>query len=64
MKKVPFELHERIYNPTEINEVLKAPVNEKNIISNRTGERFYKIPCDFDIEKTRFYRDKDERAYK
>lgn len=29
MKKVPFELQERINSPTEINEVLKAAVNEK-----------------------------------
>ena len=49
MKKVPFELHERIYRPTEINEVLKAAVNEKNIIGNRKGDRFYNIPCAFDI---------------
>lgn len=63
MKKVPFELHERIYRPTEINEVLKAAVNEKNIIGSRKGERFYNIPCAFDIETTSFYRDTDGRAY-
>lgn len=63
MKKIPFELQERINSPTEINEVLKAAVNEKNIIGNSKGERFYNVPCAFDIETTSFYRDTDGRAY-
>lgn len=31
MKKVPFELHNTIHNPTEITEILKAAVNEKTL---------------------------------
>ena len=63
MKKVPFELHERIYSTTEIASVLQRAVNEKNIIGSSKGERFYNIPCAFDIETTSFYRDTDGRAY-
>ena len=59
MKKVQFELHNTIHNPTEITEILKAAVNEKNIIGNSKGERFYNVPCAFDIETSSFYRDTD-----
>ena len=60
MKKIPFELQERINNPTEIASVLQRAVNEKNIIGNSKGERFYNIPCAFDIETTSFYRDAED----
>ena len=63
MKKIPFELHERINTPNDINDVLKRAVNEKNIIGNSKGDKFYNIPCSFDIETTSFYRDTDGRAY-
>lgn len=63
MKKVPFELRETIHSPTDIKAVLQSAVNEANIIGNSKGERFYNVPCSFDIETTSFYRDTDGRAY-
>lgn len=63
MNKIPFELHNTIHGPNEITKILKLSVNEKNIIGNRKGERYYNIPCAFDIETTSFYRDADGRAY-
>lgn len=63
MKKIPFELHDEIYKPTDIKEVLKKAVNEKNIVGNNKKEHFYNVPCSFDIETTSFYRDKDGTTY-
>ena len=63
MKKIPFELQERINSPNDIADVLQRAVIEKNIIGNSKGERFYNVPCAFDIETTSFYRDTDGRAY-
>lgn len=63
MNKVPFELHNTIHNPNEITKILHASINAKNIIGNSKGERFYNIPCAFDIETTSFYRDTDGCAY-
>lgn len=63
MNKIPFELHNTIHTPNEITKILKLSVNEKNIIGNSKGERYYNIPCAFDIETTSFYRDTDGRAY-
>lgn len=63
MNKIPFELHNTIHSPNEITKILKLSVNEKNIIGNSKGERYYNIPCAFDIETTSFYRDADGCAY-
>ena len=65
MKKIPFELQElRIHSPDRNSRTsCNAAVNEKNIIGNSKGERFYNVPCAFDIETTSFYRDTDGRAY-
>lgn len=63
MNKIPFELHNTIHSPNEITKILKLSVNEKNIIGNSKGERYYNIPCAFDIETTSFYRDTDGCAY-
>lgn len=62
-KKVAFALHGGIYNPTDISTVLDMAVNDSNLIGNNKGEKFYNVPCSFDIETTSFYRDLDGTAY-
>ena len=59
MKKIPFELHEDVYNPKDIAKVLSLAVNEKNFTGNNKGDRFLNVPVSFDIETTSFYRDED-----
>lgn len=64
MKKIPFADHnERIYNPSEILDVLQIAVNDKNLIGNNKGKKVYNVPCSFDIETTSFYRDTDGNTY-
>lgn len=63
MKKVPYNESSSIYTPADIKQVLEMAVNEKNIIGNSKGERFFNVPCSFDIETTAFYRDPDGKAY-
>lgn len=63
MKKVPYNESSSIYTPADIKQVLEMAVNEKNIIGNSKGERFFNVPCSFDIETTSFYRDPDGKAY-
>lgn len=64
MKKLPFVQHtEKIYNPSEIADVLQIAVNEKNLIGNNKGKKVYNVPCSFDIETTSFYRDTDGQTY-
>jgi len=46
-----------IYKPGEIGDLLKVAVSEKDICGNRKGEKFFNVPCAFDIETTSFYRD-------
>ena len=39
MKKIPFELQERINSPTEITEILKAAVDEKKHYRKQQGRK-------------------------
>lgn len=63
MKKILFSNSSIIYNPSDINTVLEKAVNDKNLIGNNKGEKFYNVPCSFDIETSSFYRDEDGRTY-
>lgn len=63
MKKMPFEVHNEIYSPSQITDVLQMAVNEKNIQCTNKGEKVYNVPCSFDIETTSFYRDTDGNTY-
>ena len=63
MKKVDYEQNNNIYKSSDIEEVLEKAVNDKNVIGNNKGTKFYNIPCAFDIETTSFYRDADGKTY-
>lgn len=63
MKKIDYEQHNNIYNVSDISEVLSKAVNDKNVIGNNKGVKFYNVPCSFDIETTSFYRDTDGNTY-
>lgn len=58
-----FELHNTVYQPEDIKDVLQKAVNGDNIIKDNKSNGYYNIPCAFDIETTSFYRDTDGRAY-
>lgn len=63
MKKIAFDLQNVIHSPDDIRAVLIDAVNDANIIGNVKGEKFYNVPCSFDIETTSFYRDADGHTY-
>lgn len=63
MKKIPYNENSAIYTPADIKHVLELAVNEKNLIGNNKKEKFFNIPCSFDIETSSFYRDTDGVAY-
>ena len=63
MKKVQYKQHTGIYNATDIQDILQLAVNDKNVIGNNKGCKFYNVPCSFDIEVSSFYRDKDGNTY-
>lgn len=63
MKKMPFEVHNEIYNPSQIKDVLQMAVTKKNIQCTNKGEGVYNVPCSFDIETTSFYRDSAGNTY-
>lgn len=61
----PIKYHEtsKVYTPEDIREVLTIAVNDGNLRGNSKGNRFYNIPCSFDIEITSFYRGIDGTQY-
>lgn len=62
-RKIPFELHDGIYKPSDIVAVLDMAVNDDCLTGNNKKEKFYNVPASFDIETTSFYRDVDGTAY-
>lgn len=63
MNKIEYAQHGTIYKATDIEQVLSMAVNDKNIIGNNKGTKFYNIPCAFDIEVSSFYRDEQGNTY-
>ena len=63
MIKKEYAQHGTIYKATDIEQVLSMAVNDKNIIGNNKGTKFYNIPCAFDIEVSSFYRDEQGNTY-
>lgn len=63
MKKVQYEQHSGIYKAADIQDILQLAVNDKNVIGNNKGCKFYNVPSAFDIEVSSFYRDEDGSTY-
>lgn len=61
--KVAFNTEGGIYKPSEILEVLRMSVNNKNLLGNSKGVYYYNVPCSFDIETSSFYRDETGSQY-
>lgn len=51
-----FHLSSKIYSPGEIGKVIDSVKDQLETVSLNTKERFYNIPCSFDIETTSFFR--------
>lgn len=58
-KKKPFCLHSEIYTPKDIITVLKMAIDDSCLRGNNKKQKFFDVPCSFDIETTSFYRDGD-----
>ena len=56
-EKKHYNIHTEIYTPTDIERVLQMAVDDSDLKGNNKGEKFYNIPCAFDIETTSFERD-------
>lgn len=61
--KTKYNFDSKIYKPSEILEVLKNSVSEKDLKGNSKGIYYYNIPCAFDIETSSLYRDLDGTIY-
>lgn len=57
--RIDFKEDSKIYNPSEIEKVLKISVNSSMTIGNNKGIYYYNVPCSFDIETTSFYIDEN-----
>lgn len=56
-KKKTFCLHSEIYTPQDIITVLQMGIDETCLRGNNKKQKFFDVPCSFDIETTSFYRD-------
>ena len=63
MKKTAYNHESKIYKFSEIREVLKLAVSEKDLKCNNKKIYYYNIPCSFDIETSSFYRDLNGKIY-
>lgn len=62
VKKVRYNVDTNVYSIEDIEGVLSSLLPLPTIANNK-GERFYNIPCSFDIETSSFYRDGDGKTY-
>ena len=58
-----YKTHNEVYTPTDIETVLQWAVDETFLKGNNKKERFYNIPCSFDIETSSFYRGATGETY-
>lgn len=58
-KKKNFCLHSEVYRPCDIATVLEKAVDDSCLLGNNKKQKFFDIPCCFDIETTSFYKDGD-----
>lgn len=56
-KKKDFCLHGEIYSPSEVADVLSMAVDESCMRGDNKKQKFFDVPCCFDIETTSLYRD-------
>lgn len=49
--------HNKIYKPSEIEQILDVALSEKDLYGNNKGIYYYNIGCAFDIETTSFFID-------
>ena len=61
--KNKYQAIDKVTDPKLIAEVVKSLVTEDYLVGNNKGERFYNVPCSFDIETSSFYRDADGTTY-
>lgn len=62
-KRKSFCLRGEIYRPTDIVAVLNAAIDDSCLRGNNKKQKFYDVPCSFDIETTSFYRDANGDVY-
>jgi hypothetical protein len=62
-QKHTYTPNEKIFTPLQIAVVLAMAVDETYLIGNNKKERFYNLPCSFDIETSSFYRDETGETY-
>ena len=62
-QKHAYTPNEKIFTPLQIADVLAMAVDETYLIGNNKKERFYNLPCSFDIETSSFYRDENGDTY-
>lgn len=61
-KKVKYAVDANVYSVDDIEGVLSSLLPLPTIANNKK-ERFYNIPCSFDIETSSFYRDENGKTY-
>lgn len=62
-KKHTYTPNETVFPPMQIADVLAMAVDETYLIGNNKKERFYNLPCSFDIETSSFYRDETGETF-
>ena len=62
-KKHTYTPNETVFSPMQIADVLAMAVDETYLIGNNKKERFYNLPCSFDIETSSFYRDETGETF-
>jgi hypothetical protein len=62
-KHIPYIVDTHIYSVNDAESVVKSMLETLSTVGNGKSERFYNIPCSFDIETSSFYRDEKGSTY-